>query len=235
MNSTLKVTKCQLRDIKKTIIIFYTIIVAITVIAMIITRVNSQTKVEMSFGGFGISTVIFIFISGLNCFRLNFMFMQANNISRKRFFYANIITLISVAAFMAIIDVILNNILQLALPYKSMFEQLYRKNFFFADFLWSFAFYAFAAILGWLITMIYYRCNKLMKTIVSIMPVLLMILLGIIDTKGIIGKAIIEFLGTALGFSNNFNSYMAVLSFVIGTIGLAALSFLLIRKMPIRY
>jgi len=187
------------------------------------------------FGGFGFSAFIFMFVSGLNCFKANFKFLQANNISRKRFYSANIITLISISAFMALIDTAMTNIIKLIMPYESILDQLYKNDFFFSNFMWSFALFALAASAGWCITMLYYRCDKLMKTVVSFAPVLVLILFFVINnlTKGAMAMAIIKFLTVALGFTNN-NPYMAALSFFITSAGTFGLCYLLIRRITIK-
>jgi len=161
---------------------------------------------------------------------------MANNVSRKRFYLGNIIAIASLAAFMALIEVILNNVLKAMLPYMSTFEQLYIKDFFLADFAWSFGLYMLLASLGWIITMIYYRSNKLMKTVVSLVPVFVIVLGAIINNlvDGAITRALGRFFSAALGFSYGKNAYIAFLSFIIGTLGVLALSFLLIRRMPLK-
>jgi hypothetical protein len=236
MNKIWKVSKYQLRDLRLAMLIYYTIIALIT-LTMVISyiKVSQQPNANMSFGGFGFSSVIFLFISGLNCFKLNFKFMQANNISRKRFFIANTITLTLAAAFMAIIDVILNEVIILLIPYEGMFEQLYRLNNMFADFMWSFALLAFMASLGWLITMLYYKCNSIMKIAVSLSPIFVSILITMLNkiTNGAITKAILNFFTAALGFSNN-NPYAAVVSFTVGFAGAIGICYLLIRRMSIK-
>lgn len=236
MNNILKVTKYQLRDLRMALIIFYSIVLVLSFLIISAMNFNNQIDGEIRFGGFGASTVIFIFISGLNLFKSNFKFMLINNVSRKRFYISTIVTLISVSAFMAVIEVIINNSFKVIAPYFSLFEQLYRNDFFFADFLWSFALYFFVANLGWIITMLYYKLNKLMKTVISLLPIFIVVLITAINnlTGGVVGKAIINFFGTALGFNDNYNSYTAMLSFLIGAAVLSVFSFILIRKMPIR-
>ena len=236
MNNTLKVSRYLFRDFKKAMLIFYGVILAIVILMLALyLNIRSQGDGKASFGGFGFSAFIFLFVSGLNCFKANFKFLQANNISRKRFYYANIITLLSISAFMALIDTAMSNIIKLLVPYESILEQLYKNNFFFSSFMWSFTSFVLAASTGWCITMLYYRCDKLMKTVISFAPVLIVILLVMLNnlTKGAIGIAIVEFLTVALGFTNN-NPYMAVLSFFIASAGAFGLCYLLIRRITIK-
>ena len=236
MNNTLKVSKYLFHDFKKALVIFYGIIFAISIL-MIALYLNVISKVEgnVSIGGFGFSAFIFLFVSGLNCFKINFKFLQANNISRRTFFVANIITLISISAFMALVDTIITKVLKLIMPYESVVEQLYKNEVFFTNVIWSFALFALVASAGWCITMLYYRCNNLMKTLISFAPVLIFILLVMLNNlvNGAMGIAIIKFFTVVLGFTSN-NPYIAALSFFIACAGIFGLCYLLIRKIAIK-
>jgi hypothetical protein len=236
MNNTLKVSKYLFNDFKKALVIFYGIIFAVAIFMVtLFTTTISNGDGQVSIGGFGFSAFIFMFVSGLNCFKANFKFLQANNISRKKFYYANVITLLSVSAFMALIDTTITKILKLMMPYESMVEQLYKNDFFFSSFMWSFALFAFVASTGWFISMLYYRCDKLMKTVISFVPVLIIILLVMLNnlTKGAMGTAIIRFFTVTLGFTNN-NPYIAALSFFIACAGALGLCYLLVRRITIK-
>ena len=233
MNGVLKVTRFQLRESRNPMLIFYaTILVMVSLLAVLIWR---DTGDNAQVSGLGPSTVVFLFILGLNGFASGFKFMQANSVSRKRFYVANIIALIAVAALMAAIDGTLTVVLKQMFPYEGMLEQIYRTAAFIPDFIWSFSLYAFAAFSGWMVTMVYYRCDKSQKILVSLSPAFLFIVLVyLIRINGAVGRAIINFLGVVLGLSGTPNPYVAALSFLVGTAGVAALSFLLIRRMPIK-
>ncbi len=236
MNNILKVSKYQLRDFKAAMIIYYGIILAISAIIIIsyFTFVSNPDG-NGHFSGFGSSALIFMFISGLNCFKSNFKFMQANNVSRKRFFLANIVTLILVSAFMALLNSVLSNVLSRIIPYRDIFEQIYQKHFILADLTWFFSLFTFATSLGWFITMLYYKCNSLMKTIVSLSPIFVIALIITLNyiTDGASTRGISRFFTSTLGLTNN-NPYIAVLSFLTGFVVMTALSWLLLRRMPIK-
>jgi hypothetical protein len=89
---------------------------------------------------------------------------------------------------MALIDVTLNNTMNYVMPFRGLMEEVYKTDNILADFLWSFTMFSFSASLGWLITMIYYKSDKVMKILVSLCPVVLLLLLTIINqyTNGII-------------------------------------------------
>jgi len=229
MNNISKVFRYQIYDFWKAVIIFYSIIISIS---FAITVLASKNTGNVSFGGLGMTTVIFLFVAGLNCFKANFKFMLANNVSRKKFYLGTIIALAAVAAFMALFDEILNYVLTSNIPYESVVMQLYKNDSFLAGFLWSFGLYSLFLCLGWFITMLYYRCNKLMKTVISIIPILIIALLQYIDwiSEGSVGRVVIGFLNKAMGFAHNNNVYVGALSLFIGTAAIALICFLPLRN-----
>jgi hypothetical protein len=233
MNSILRVAKYQLYDFMKAVKVFYAIILLISLTLVILLSKNLE---EVSFGGLGMTTAIFIFIAGLNCFTSNFKFMLANNVTRKRFYIGNIIALASVAAFMALIDTILSNILRMNFPYESIVTQLYKNNSLFPEFLWASSFYTLNVYFGWLVTMVYYRSNKIMKTVISILPILIIITFNYFDyVSGKAGSvAITGFLIKAMGLSTG-NVYAGSLSLLIGAAAIAGICFALVRKAIIKY
>jgi len=232
MNNIWKVAKYQIYDSRKAVAIFYFVIFLIILVATIAYR---SIGGRGTFGGFGMTTAIFIFVAGLNSFKADFKFMLANNVSRKKFFYGNIIALLTIAGFMAFVDSILSLILELIFPHESFFAQLYNQNNIFSEFLWSFGLYGLFIFLGWLITILYYRCNTIMKIIVSISPIAIIILVQYIGSQlqVSIGEKLLNSFGSLFSFTSN-NPYAAVLSFIIMTAIVATISFSLIRRAPIK-
>lgn len=229
MNNTFKVFKYQIYDFTKAVIIFYSIIISISLLTI---GLIPKSLENVSFGSMEIATVIFLFIAGLNCFKSNFKFMLANSVSRRKFYFGNIFALISVSAFMALLDSILNIVLELNIPYEGVVMQLYKNDSFVAGFLWIFGLYTLFVCLGWFITMLYYSCNKLMKTVISIVPVLLIALFQYIDwiSRGLVNKAVRGFLDKAMGFAYNNNVYVGAISLFIGAAAIALICFLPIRN-----
>lgn len=235
MKNISKIVKYQYRDLKMGVIVFYSVIIAI-IIMMTISAIVSKSGVGGAGGffGFGISTAIFFFILGLNMFRGSFEFMMVNNISRKAFYQATLLTFVTISIFMAAIDVSLSIFLRAILPYKSLFEQLYSGNIF-TDFIWSLSLYISIASIGWVITMLYYRLDKLMKAVISIIPVfLLMMVMGFETIIGGVVKPILDFIAMALGLSSSHNFLIAVFSFTICTTVFMIINYLLIRRIPIK-
>ncbi len=236
MNKTLKVSKYIFMDYKKAILIFYTIILLICgMMIAVYMNLDSNAQANMNFAGFGTSALTFIFVAGLNSFKSNYKFMQANNISRKRFFVASIITVMLVSALMAFVDVALNNLLNQIVPIESTYEQLYNNNSFLGDFLWSFALFAFTGGLGFFITILYYKCNKLMKVVISFAPILTIIILVTLDSmvNNVIGKTLLNFMSNAMGIQSG-NSYIAVFSILVCFAVFSSLCYLLLRRISIK-
>ena len=236
MNRILAVSKYLIKDMSKAMLVFYAVIITLsTIMVGSFVAINNNSSGNVSFGGFGFSAVIFLFIAAMNSFKVNFKFMLANNVTRKSFFAAALLGLGGMAAVMSLLDFISDRILKTMIPYVGLFEGLYKNNSLAANLLWTFALLLFAACWGWLITILYYWCSKLMKTVISILPVLIVILLGILNERvgGAISTAVVRFLTVSLGFVD-YNAYIAVLSFMIGSLILGGLSYLLIRRMPIK-
>ena len=214
-------------------LIFYLIIILITSAITVTVSVNEE---NISLGGMEVETVIFLFVAGLNCFKSNFKFMLANNVSRKGFYIGNIIALVAVSAFMALVDavlnVILNNVLVSNIPYESVVMQLYGNNSFFAGFLWRFGLNTWAVCFGWFVTMLYYRCNTIMKIVVSFLPVLSLTILYYIDkiSGGLAGRAVTNLLSRSMGFAYNNNVYIGALSLIIGAALIVLICFFPLRK-----
>jgi len=229
MNNIYKVFKYQIHDFWQAVVIFYSIIISILFAITVLVSKNTE---NISFGGLEMATVIFLLVAGLNCFKSNFKFMLANNVSRKGFYIGNTIALVAVSAFMALADAVLNNVLNLNIPYEGVVMQLYRNNSFFAGLLWRFGLYILTVCFGWFVTMLYYRCNNLMKIVVSFLPVLALSIFQQIDeiSGGLSGRAVVGFLTKAMGFAYNNNVYIGALSLITGAAVIALICFLPLRN-----
>lgn len=158
----------------------------------------------------------------------------------------------TLAAFMALVDNALDYITSLFFTGESMYIQLYGNRYIafptqatFAQnlqiwgegLLWSIFLYAIMAMLGYCITLIYYRSNKILKYVVSVTPALLLfVLVPALDrlTNGSLITKLARFMTTIMGFEKTINPYIAMLSFIIGFGILALFSFLLIRRAVIK-
>ncbi|HZX46656.1 MAG TPA: hypothetical protein VFF83_05245 [Clostridia bacterium] len=232
MNTTLKVTKYQLYGFYKAVLVFYAIIFAVSLGA---TALSLKASERVTFGGLGTATIIFISIAGMDCFKTSFMFMTANNVTRRRFYHGTLIALVALAAFMALVDTALNGILSSMFRYESLLEQLYGFSNYPAEYLWSFGLYAFAGCLGWLITMVYYRISGPLRIIVLVVPFIMGIPIGYMvrRTGGALGRAVVGFLDGVMGITAG-NPYIGAFSFFVSAAVVLLFCFLLIRRAPIK-
>lgn len=192
---------------------------------------------DIYFGGTGFSSVIFIFILGLSFFKSEFNFLQANNITRNNFFKATCISVAISALINAILGTILTQIAFMLMPgiYSDWVEGIYKTNDIFASIAWSFALYMTVMICGWIISMIYYRANKIMKIIVSFIPFVLILLTSAADNS--VSGAISNSIGRAFMFIfslNTLNPYTAALNMIIVSAVLSVFAYLLIRRMELK-
>ena len=243
------VAKYTVSSIKKSIMIFYSIFISICILLIILSKINGAT---ITFSGIELSSAIFIFIAGLNLFKENFYFAKSNNITRKDYFLGTIASMLPVAGVMAIIDIVINRIFNLFIScptnYDMIFTDFGNVDFLinyswvqnndiktlFNTFLFQTAIYLMLFALGFVINMVYYKCNKLMKTVVSITPVMLIILFSVLVSNfHNLSMKINKFLSYIFGV-NPINPYASITTFIVLFITLVAIAYLLIRKMVIK-
>lgn len=223
---SLKIAKYEFFDALNSIKAYYAILIAIFVSITLLAGTNDG---EIKSSGIEFSTIIFIFIAGLNSFKNSFKFTQGNNISRKTFFQGLMISTLPTAALMAVADVILNRIYNLVVFCPTIYDMLYSKGF--GEHYWSQSnsfstllgtvmflvfLYAMAFNLGVLINLIYYRSNTVLKVIISAAPFALMTLL--VNFHNLLPQeffnSVGKFLFNAFGLNNN-NAYAACFSFFV--------------------
>ncbi len=235
MHSALKITKFHIHDSRRSLMVFYAIVIGLSLFAAsCITRGGGNS---LQIGGIDLASAIFIFIVGLNAFTTGFRFMQANNVSRKRYYTGTALALISIAAFMATIDTILSTFIGTLIHYESMLTQLYRITSPLTLLAWSFALYTCLTHLGWMIGMLYHRSNKLFRMMISVSPVLTGLVITFFDhwVDGALSRGLAGFFTTVFGFTSAPpNPYTATISFLVAATGAAAISFLLIRRVTLK-
>ena len=243
------IIKYNINNVKSAILIYYSIFITIG-LALILLAKNSDGSITSS--GVEMTSVIFIFITGLNFFKENFYFMKSSNVTRKEFLYGTAISMIPIVLIMSIIDIIINRIYNIFVVSPTNYDMIYTslrsENWFsnnnwvqsnsietlFNTFIFQAAVYLAFFSLGFLVTIIYYKCNKLMKVVVSILPIALIMILNIIGEAypSLINKAN-NIITTILGWDSQ-NSYMAVLTFSLVYIILIIISRLLTKKAIIK-
>lgn len=236
--------KYQLWEGKRSLIIFYGIIYAIYTLAIVATKTFSPETLGIS--GIELSSMIFLFILGLNLFSESFRMFLQNGLSRKTLFFSLVLSILPIAAFMAIVDSINGVVASLLVDYEGMYLQIYGLRYgtgigvlqTIEGLFWYITAYAMVAMLGLLITMIYYRLNKMGKLLISIgFPVTFVVILPFIDstfTNGAIFKGIYNFFAFAWGFQNGLNPYYSMITCTLFFALFGGLAYLLMRKAVVR-
>ncbi len=241
--------KYQLTDHTKSVIIYYCVIVVLFALLSIAT-VNYSTGGSM-ISGMDSITVVFLFIVGLCTFREPFVMLLQNGFSRKSIFKSRLLVACTVVLIMAAIDkviLLLGKALSMSSSnssFLSLYEQVYpastahvspflfHLNIFVFDLLMYFTFLA----IGYLITLIFYRLNKAGKIAVGAgVPIFFCLIFPIFDYAFFgsgISRAFANFFDSIMGISAG-NPYAAMLSFIVISVIISALSWLLMRRAVIK-
>lgn len=245
------VAKYNLSTIKKSMIIFYSIFILVISVILFLSK-KYINEVGYS-SGTETSTFIFIFVTGIVIFKESFYFSQSNNIPRKTYFKGIILTIIPIAAIASGIDIIINRIYNIFTVSPTIYDMEFGnfidlrmediRNIWIQNndistlintFFFQFTMYIMIFTVGLTIALIYYRCNKLMKTVVSILPVILIIIISSLTT---IFPEIFNKIGiliyNMLGVSTR-NPYAPMVTFIGIAIILLGAIYLLIKKAVIK-
>ncbi|AVQ39740.1 hypothetical protein C7M56_14030 [Clostridium botulinum] len=243
MNKSNKICSYQLETSIKSILVYYSILIGILLLVLIQKKFMYPYS-NIQSNGIEMATAIFIFIMALNSFKSSFYFSQGNNVSRNSFILGTIKSGVIISAALALIDIIINRIYNLFIICPTNFDMIYRNSSYGVNsswqvilkhsvvnsletYLWNLAVYIFLFMLGLLITIVYFRLNKLGQVVVSIIPVLLIVIVS--NFYIYIPTEVWSFIGNAFG-ANTKNPYMAILTFIILSILEIAVQYLLIKK-----
>ena len=246
---SLKVARMNIEGVMKSAIIYYGAFIFILMV--LISLYIFGGRVTMS--GIEVSTVIFLFVCGLNSFKSNFYFAKSNGISRKTFIKGLLISSIPIALVMSIIDIIINRINNIFIKNPTLYDvsygnllgdvgRVYEGSWvqsnslatIFNTILFQFSLCLLAYVVGIVINMIYYRSNKYVKVLVSVIPVAFIMFSGnfSIRNPGLTIR-VKEFFDYIFGF-NPVNVFACVTTFLVFTVALWGIAFLLIRKAVIK-
>lgn len=246
---SLKVARMNIEGVMKSAIIYYGAFIFILMV--LISLYIFGGRVTMS--GIEVSTVIFLFVCGLNSFKSNFYFAKSNGISRKTFIKGLLISSIPIALVMSIIDIIINRINNIFIKNPTLYDvsygnllgdvgRVYEGSWvqsnslatIFNTILFQFSLCLLAYVVGIVINMIYYRSNKYVKVLVSVIPVAFIMFSGnfSIRNSGLTIR-VKEFFDYIFGF-NPVNVFACVSTFLVLTVVLWGIAFLLIRKAVIK-
>ena len=242
--------KYQLADNKKSMIIYMSIIVAITLFLYLATIFTfSVNGVTTKFTSMEFASVIFLFVTGLCSFKDNFLMLTQNGISRKTMFVSGILNFITLSgiltAFGAILLLLVKLLAKENILSTGMYETVYSaRAASISGFLMSvesiilnFCVFLMVIGIGYLITLIFYRLNKAGKIAVGVgVPVFFTMIFPLFDffvTGNRISLAIGRFLNFASGFSSQ-NPYAGIISSICVFMIVSGLSWLLMRRAVVK-
>lgn len=238
--------KYQINEYIKSIKVYYLVAILVLIFFGVLASINTSSSFN-STGGIEWSSIIFLFILGLNSFKETFLMMLQNGTTRKTMFVGRLITIGVTGAFMAIIDRfivnvggLMNNLITrytVGGMYEEMFnaraETMHIVTLNLEAILITTGIYIVAMMFGYFTTTAYYRMNRMLKVAVSIgVPTTVMIILPLLDVtvfRGKIAIAINKILRFVFGGAAG-NPYNLLLSCILCSVVGAGLTWLLIRK-----
>lgn len=198
--TALKVTKYNLNTFKNSAVIFYSIFIAFSVL---LGALSIRSGGNVSSSGTEFSTIIYIFIFGLNIFKESFYFLKGSNVSRKNYLVGTALSMLIFSGVLSLIDLIINRLYNIFVESPMLYDMTfgnfnsYYQNYWIQNnwiqnndiitlvgsFLLQWGLCLFAISLGFLINLMYYRANKLVKTLISISPAILIILINFLNSN----------------------------------------------------
>ncbi len=236
MKKTVRISKYILSTFIRTTLYYYIGLLSFILFALVLDyALSNNSSFDMNIKGFGISTNVLLLIIGLNAFKSNFMFTQANNIPRKKFYMAFILSTLTLSAILAVFETLTNNILPYFIPTIGLMDEIYHTTNIIADFLWSFSIFCLSLSIGWLIALIYYRSSKPIKIIVSFAPVFVILLFVMFNqyTNGLVFNRVGQ-VGRFIFSLDTLNPFLAAIHLFFLMILVFLLSYPLIAKAIIK-
>lgn len=236
----------QLTEFKNSVLVYYLVVVLVVLFFGVTVSFADDSQFHSS-GGIEMSTVIFLFVVGLNSFKETFLMLLQNGISRKTMFFGKLSAAAILCTVMMVIDRVLVSIIigiigeNKSFRISGLYEEFFYKRMKELDFLqrnlegilFTLCFYILAFSFGYFITTAYYRMNKAAKIAVSVgLPVSIFFVLPVVDstiTNGRISRFIAYMFGTVLGLKRD-QPYNFMISGMIAAGLFLGLSWLLIRR-----
>ncbi|MDL2327986.1 hypothetical protein LJC64_05005 [Ruminococcaceae bacterium OttesenSCG-928-A11] len=245
-----KSVRYQLNDLVRAVIIYYIIIVAVQILNLTVSYlINSSSAHILVVGNnttVDISTTVFLFVVGLISFKENFGMLIQNGFSRRAVLTGRLAAFGLAACAMTVIDRLLTLVCNAAgqatntFASFTTFETVYGPGGFgwqLLGLLFTFAMYCALLMIGYCISLMFYRLNKLGKVLVGAgVPVLLLVVGPALDlnlTGGKVYTAIGHFFAVIFGFAEN-QPWYAVASFAAITALATLFSWLLLRRATVR-
>lgn len=188
------VAKFQIRRNLFSVLAFYLIYICVICLLAIMRDV-----LEGSTSGMDIASAVFLLVTGLCCFKESFYFFQSCGVSRRAFYWGTLLAGLPFGFGMALINSVLNGIYNLFIPHTLFHDMLFSNGglrnaldeshsgtlvtpswdivSFLRTFVWMFTLFCCLYFLGMMISLIFYRSNKILKVIIGAGVWLLIIVL----------------------------------------------------------
>lgn len=248
-----KIMKFRLRESLMPVLVFFLIILTITIALIVTFELSSADTINVTLGGMESGIYIFLFIMGLSSFKDIFHMSLQNGVSRKTMFKGNVLSTLIIAGVLTILSQLLMlggkiySLNESNFSFNGYVELLYATrylakgglsfNLFFESTIYIFCFSISALALGYLISNLYYRFSKKVRVVVSIsVPVILFVIVPIWNfavADGKIYTAIWKIISFVLGLTSG-NPYYAIVTAIVGSGILLTLSWLLTRKTELK-
>ncbi|HOD94043.1 MAG TPA: hypothetical protein PLT91_02155 [Clostridia bacterium] len=243
--------KYVMYDNKRALLIYSLIIILVTVLLCTVSISWSNGNNTSQIGGMEIASMIFIFVAGLTSFKDNFHMLMQNSVSRKGTFAATILGFVTTSGILSAISIVVILITKLMsqieknIISESFFETMYpvhvNKVNSILVLLESFMLYFVMMLaivgIGYLIGVIFYRLNKGGKVALAIgIPVFFSVFMPVVDVLAFGGRItlwLIRFMDFIFGATAQ-NPYMAVISFMVIFLISGLLSWVAMRKAPLK-
>ena len=259
--SVLNSFQYQIKDVTRTVVIYYIVVVCVLVLS------NALAAVAVSmYGAGGMVTlgsntgfvfavsVIFLFVLGLNTFKENFGMLLQNGCSRKSVFWGRNLTAATLALCMGLADTLLSGLASVVMRGVSganyygavfsiasptgAFSQMSVPLQILLGIPLNVAAYLFYITLGYFITILFYRLNRTGKILVGAgVPVFVFIVLPVIDGL-LLNGSVMQFINAYIadpyyGFLLRYPP-MSIVAYLCWACMLALFCWLLMRKAVVR-
>lgn len=182
----------QLADYRFGILIYYTVVLSLLALTFFTALLHKGVVIS---SGASAASVVFLFVCGLCAFKENFGMSLQNGVSRRTMFTARLCVTVGLSAGMAILDEALSRFfgflgeafLKDAAVYSTLFDQIFQGGWSFGEVLllsvtFNFVLCLAASAIGYFITLMFYRLNKLGKILVGAgVPVFFMVVPPVLE------------------------------------------------------
>jgi hypothetical protein len=187
--------------------------------------------------GGDIISLIYMIILGIIFFPQGFRYTISQGIPRKMFFLAGSLSIFILAVVLTLMAVIFYAINLRVSNVWMIFQSAYQGQNILSMAAWEFGALLFLGVLGWLICLIYYLGNTRTNIFITVAPFILVPVFILFNAfaDGAMGRAIWQFLKTAMGFSVvTPNPYIGMASMLAGAVVLTGVTFLLLRRAQVK-